>query len=494
MQSFLWAIGSLVILVPIIYFLPLGISLRGKWLVIIISFILGLTGLLAKAIFPLWKTILMLLLLMGLVVYFIEKKLGSVMFLPEGPASGKAKEIEPQKEVIEDWVISEKLEEKDSIKDEVEVLTEDNLEMSNDDSFIEPISEPVLQVTETYSENVSEELDDGKEDISFIQVREKLLEAEDNFIEEMDISSKEDSDATEFEGLMNLKLETLSNNGMSEHNESDTDDETISEYFNSLVEENNIDKEDLDATDLDKVFIHLNEESLEMVVAAPETENDIQEIEEQLAEKIFDLDSSAEPNFNKIVIDEQVNQDWSGSEIVKEDDDEEQMLKELLGGMPTTMVSYIDVKEIEEELVKDALNEEEAFVVGFDSGNEVEAMEESSEVGISEPEVQEDTNKSIGQDLAHKELLHTMVSQLELISKKLEPQEFEKLIQEHMHEQLPVHDYYTFASLLITHYIRMKKFDELEKLISSISSKVKGYAILEQELEFIYNRYCVKIQ
>lgn len=477
MQSFLWAIGSLVILVPLIYFLPLGISLRGKWLVIIISFILGLTGLLAKGIFPLWKTILMLLLLLGIVVYFIDKKLGGLLFLPEGSSPGKDEDYDPQMEEIEDWEISEIQVEKFSTKEELKSLTEDNPEISKDDNFIEPISEPVLPTVAAYMENESEQLKDWNEDISFIQNRNQLLEAKDDFIEEMDLTPKENPYETEFEELLNRELVLQTIDGVSENNQSDTDTETISEYFNSLVEENKLDKEDLTETNLDNVFMDLNEG---MLGSDSESGNEVDDAEVQLAEKIFDLNTPVELDYIENPVGDQVNQELSVSEISKGVDEEEQLLEGLMGSMPTTNTSVEEVEEKEEEFINNVVRVE----------TEEAAIEETSEIGISDPEELEDTNTNIGQDVVHKELLHTMVSQLEIISKKADPMEYEKLIKEHMHERLPVYDYYTFASLLITHYIRKKKFDELEKLISSISSKVKGYAILEQELEYIYNRYC----
>ncbi|MGX6442936.1 hypothetical protein ACWM35_06850 [Neobacillus sp. K501] len=488
MQSFLWAIGSLLILVPIIYFLPLGITLRGKWLVIIISFILGLTGLLAKTIFPLWKTILMLLLLMGIVVYFIEKKLGTVLFLSETHIPGNEKEFDSYEEEIEDWEISEKQVEKSSTKEELEVLPENDLEIDKDESFIEPIFEPALPVASTSVEKENEQLVDWDEDISFIQDRNQLLEDQVNSFEEIDLTPKEDSEMAEFEELMEQPLVIVSEDEP-DGDQTDTDVESISEYFNSLVEEDNLDKENLAETELDKVFINLKKESFETVVAENESAN---ELEEQLAEENFDLNSSAEPNFKKTSVETQVNQESSASEISMEVDDEELLLEELLEGMSTAPAVINKVEEKEDVVINQVSFDEEPFMLDFESETEEVALEETSELGISVPEVQKDTNKNIEQAIIRKELLNTMVSQLELISKKVDSLEYEELIKEHMHEQLPVHDYYTFASLLISHYIRMKKFKELEIFISSICNKVKGYAILEQELEYIYNRYCEK--
>jgi hypothetical protein len=498
MQSFLWAIGSLLILVPIIYFLPLGITLRGKWLVIIISFILGLTGLLAKTIFPLWKTILMLLLLMGIVVYFIEKKLGTVLFL-ESPNPETKKENNPLEEQMGDWEISEKLVEQFSSKEEVEVPPENDQGNYKDDSFIEPISEPSLPVAITSLEKENDQLDEWDEDISFIQDRNQLLEDKDDFMEEVDITSQEEMYVAEFEELMNQPLDMVTNESEFENNQTDSNNETLSEYFNSLVEENNLDKEELAANELEQVFIDLNQESLEIGVIVPDSEQDsdgeLEEADEQLADKIFDLNGSAEPNFIKSTVEqedyfEELTAEMS-SEIESQLEVEEQLLEELLGDKPNSFESLKDGGDKGEDLNHPDINEE-TYLLDFESEAEEAEMEEISELGISVPKEQEDINKKIEQAVVHKELLNTMVTQLELIRKRVDPQEYEQLIKEHMYERLPVHDYYTFASLLISHYIRKKKFNELEMLISSIRNKVKGYAILEQELEYIYNHYCGK--
>ncbi|USK53925.1 hypothetical protein LIS82_20300 [Cytobacillus solani] len=80
MENLLLAVISLVILVPIIYFLPLGLSSKGKILVIIISFFLANLGLLAQLSFPLWQTSLILLLLVFLSSIVIDSRLRKIIY------------------------------------------------------------------------------------------------------------------------------------------------------------------------------------------------------------------------------------------------------------------------------------------------------------------------------------------------------------------------------------------------------------------------------
>ncbi|KOP83611.1 hypothetical protein AMS60_14605 [Bacillus sp. FJAT-21945] len=80
MENLLLAVISLVILVPIIYFLPLGLSSKGKILVIIISFFLANLGLLAQLSFPLWQTSLVLLVLVFLSSIVIDSRLRKIIY------------------------------------------------------------------------------------------------------------------------------------------------------------------------------------------------------------------------------------------------------------------------------------------------------------------------------------------------------------------------------------------------------------------------------
>ena len=415
MQSFIWAIGSLLILVPIIYFLPLGISSRGKWMVISISFMLGILGLMAKDIFSLWKISLMLVLLLGLIAYFIEKKFGSELFITANTAGDEEKPVLEINQGI-DAKVSDGYNEITPKVDEFESLQEDfsiRSNISGIDSDIDGpdatiYNESVPEIEETLIEDLQDEFQDELQD-------EFQVELQDGFQDELQddyIALVKDQD--EDEELLAMEIFDLkASNDAINYDKHDQREE---------MDETPIDSSHLD---LDSV---LNEE-------------------DQLAEEIFDL---------KTLMDES-----NDNEVIKEGEMEE--------------IEEIAVSPIPEELEE---NIEEEF----------NALD-SSEIEITSIEVEKDANTK-DQPKVPKEMLYTMIAQLEIIGKKADAQEYEQLIKEHMHERLSVHEYYTFASLLIEHYIGIKQFDKLERLIHALRNKVKGYPILEQETEFIYNRYC----
>jgi len=80
METMIWAIGSMVALMLIISFLPLGYTLKGKFFVVIASFILSLGGLVAVSTFPLWQTALMLFGLIFFTAYFMNNRMGTLIY------------------------------------------------------------------------------------------------------------------------------------------------------------------------------------------------------------------------------------------------------------------------------------------------------------------------------------------------------------------------------------------------------------------------------
>ncbi|TCJ02440.1 hypothetical protein [Cytobacillus praedii] len=103
MENLLLATLSLVILVPIIYFLPLGLSSKGKIVVTFVSFFLAIIGLLAQLSFPLWQTSLVLLVLVFLSSIVIDSRLRKIIY----PLSEK-KNVHSHDEITQDLIESEK--------------------------------------------------------------------------------------------------------------------------------------------------------------------------------------------------------------------------------------------------------------------------------------------------------------------------------------------------------------------------------------------------
>lgn len=80
MQIIIWAFCSMLVLMLIISFLPLGFTFKGKLLISIIGFVLALGGLAAVTTFPMWQTAMMIAVLIFFSAYFMDRRVGFVLY------------------------------------------------------------------------------------------------------------------------------------------------------------------------------------------------------------------------------------------------------------------------------------------------------------------------------------------------------------------------------------------------------------------------------
>jgi hypothetical protein len=80
MQTIIWALGSMLVLMLIITFLPLGYTIKGKLLITLVGFVLALGGLAIATIFPIWQTVLMLVALIFFVAYLMDSRIRSFLY------------------------------------------------------------------------------------------------------------------------------------------------------------------------------------------------------------------------------------------------------------------------------------------------------------------------------------------------------------------------------------------------------------------------------
>ncbi|WP_147532514.1 hypothetical protein [Bacillus marasmi] len=83
MESYVFAGIALLILIPILYFLPMGFTFKGKVFVVLASLLIGVFGLISVAIFPVWQTALILLLFVSSLAYLMSKRNQEWMYVPE---------------------------------------------------------------------------------------------------------------------------------------------------------------------------------------------------------------------------------------------------------------------------------------------------------------------------------------------------------------------------------------------------------------------------
>ncbi|PLR93706.1 hypothetical protein [Bacillus sp. T33-2] len=79
MEALVFAILSLVVVIPAIVFLPLHLTRNGKLVLILVSLVIALIGTAANAVLPVWQTILAVSLLAVSIGYILERRIANVI-------------------------------------------------------------------------------------------------------------------------------------------------------------------------------------------------------------------------------------------------------------------------------------------------------------------------------------------------------------------------------------------------------------------------------
>jgi hypothetical protein len=134
METLIWGFGSMVVLLLIILVLPLGFSIKGKLLVALTSFFLALGGLAAYTVVPFWETALLLIILIFMISYVMQRRLGK-LFLKENSS------------YVEELIIREDVETtKDFSHDEIE-----NIE-SKIDKYTPKLGQVTMEIVQESSD------------------------------------------------------------------------------------------------------------------------------------------------------------------------------------------------------------------------------------------------------------------------------------------------------------------------------------------------------
>lgn len=178
MESLIFALVSLIILVPILIGLPLGLNTRGKLTLIVVAFFIAIIGNLANNIFSLWQSGLMVALLAFLVAYILDKRMGSSIYVHT--RSDKKVEMVEYKAVSEN---RSELEESDhilpdSLPNLMEVNQTETIEKEEliPEPYVENIEfkhDDTLNKEKVNTNNMDFSMDEGiEEDLSFLLNRD----------------------------------------------------------------------------------------------------------------------------------------------------------------------------------------------------------------------------------------------------------------------------------------------------------------------------------
>ncbi|WP_077618957.1 hypothetical protein [Bacillus sinesaloumensis] len=492
MEYLIFGIISLLLIFPIVYFLPVGFTKRGKLLVLVSAFIIFIIGLAARAIMGVWQTGIVLILLAIGFTYILATRFERQIF--EKNEDNQESEKKMIKFELEDDIEKE-------IRSSSKVIhgedTQPIVETNQQDSSSLP--EEIVEVNQVDTNPIDETLD---EPIEMEELSEGNNTLDDELVHEEIMDEPEEKtsmDSSIDDLLKELEMELENKNDESNDdviNEPDVDQQQDNGPFEldeiAVIED--ISHIEPEHDDIDFASLQVNNEDKGNDGNGSSDEDSTETIVEDSTEELnlnTHLDSAIEEEIQNELsnVDEIEEVDPLDSDISVFEEDELDEEEETTNEPELIRNDEIEIEEINsiesqpenestnESFETDTLDEDTFNSDRIDIIDENE-LEERDQVNLDEP------------DVTKQLLFNTMVSQIRLYRKQLSRTEYEKVIIEHLHPQLSDHDYYTFVSLLIDHYIETKQYEELSTLISQNMDRFEKYPVILQEIKFLLKEYC----
>jgi hypothetical protein len=193
---FLFAFISIFLLLPLLWFMKLGISKKGKVIIICSSLIISLLVIVTQITYPIWQSALICLLLMAIIAYFLNNRFANIIFEMNDYRTEFDKVNlhfdfeEESDDRFNDW-------EEDEEKLLIENILEEVLDEKQDqiiENNLEEIIEEVVDENDTVDDSLLEsllekELSEQKDQVDAIDLTQ--LDIDELILEEIEIPKKE---------------------------------------------------------------------------------------------------------------------------------------------------------------------------------------------------------------------------------------------------------------------------------------------------------------
>jgi hypothetical protein len=538
LESFVFALASLLLLVPIFYFLPLGIPGKGKILLIAASFFLSLLAMMASVQFHVWQSLLLVCLMALVTAYLLEKKLASFFQLGyessgdelerekqdyqpenneyyielgnspeekagsaiEGNLNSEAEEYESfqapadsvteeKTDILDSWELKESHELE--LKDSQEVSEsgskhpgedEEASELLDDLEFLEKKIDQMAVAEGKEEQQVSEKNEENlpEDSFSYLSEIEELMEGEDGSSAEKgsernaEVLDKPSEPADFLFGSHLSEIEELMGHEGEDESSAETSTESnnaeelnkTSKPANVLFDSNLTETEELwlledDDTEVKAadVSVQGHEDVTASAVGLDDEETENEQIDEPIGE-IIQAETSSDSDVSI-----QGQNEWEELETIEAPFGQDESEMEELPGQPAKEHNHVAIEN----------DAEAGYPAGPEPGPEMEA---------------EDLHKrKKGNIELQQQMILSVVSQLRLSRQSIGQYEYEIVLKEQLKPSLDFKHYYSFASLLIEHYIQTKELDKLQELLQDLSSKSGGNPVIKEEINFLVQKY-----
>lgn len=186
MDRLLWAISTGLLTVLIVYFLPLGITKKGKIVVPLMGLLLALIGLTAINTFSIWLTLLILIVLIFFAAYLLDQRMGAFIFETNDSLQGQEEENASLDFVIMETVSNRELDNSNDNNSRIQPRSQNDSgnrnkkDLKTDSEFptIEPIEDDItflLNRSVKMEEEINKKVEEPKHDVDYLSEIEELL-------------------------------------------------------------------------------------------------------------------------------------------------------------------------------------------------------------------------------------------------------------------------------------------------------------------------------
>jgi membrane protein implicated in regulation of membrane protease activity len=466
LKHVIFTIIAFILAIPILLILPVGLSWSGKIAALIIALLLSLLALVAKSFFPMWQLVLLLGLLMIAMTYLLHRQFAHVFYAAEKMDDDEDDELEEQEEQINNASSFATLENTDMLHEEEAVRVDEEI------------------VPQTKQENNVSQKSAAVEQEEIITVDELPLEIA------ADIDQIETTAAHEFpwenektEQSEMVEISKLSPAVVTEEKQAEAATESGLPWETA---------ENVNTDEAEK----LHEWPFEM-----ETN-----IEQSTDIPFYELPPTVTPEMeeNLVVAD-------GAKEMAERDGEENRLHISPEEWMVLTDPLAGEENDVEwDDILSEKTESQEVIQPSFSSGNEemlqektdekaqrtkwhVDELSQENEYGLEEEEqviAAKENDVNVAEHVSaispvQSEILQTVVTELQLNRKYMDPLEYEQRIIQCLQTPLPDYDYYVFACLLIEHYLLEKQYSKLASLLAELKEKFHSYPMIQEEIEFL---------
>jgi membrane protein implicated in regulation of membrane protease activity len=458
LKHVIFTIIAFILAIPILLILPVGLSWSGKIASLIIALLLSLLVLVAKSFFPMWQLVLLLGLLMVAMTYLLHRQFAHVFY-----AANKMDEdeLEEQDELSENTDV---LHEEEAVQVNEEIVPQTNSANNVSQKSTEVEQDEIITVDELPLEIAADmEQAEITAEQEFPWENEKNTEQSEMVeISELPPAAATDEKQTEDVAESDLPWETVENDNT---NEADNFNEWPLEMEINIERNTDMPFDELPPTitpDMEENLVVVSD-GTQKTAASDGEENRLHISPEEWSMLTKPL--AMEENEQST----EIEADGFGWEDILSEKTES---KEAASSQAKVLREKVDGKAQEAQIAEWNDNEW--------------PQENESELGAKEQAISASLAESFTATRpVQSEILQTIVTELQLNRKYMDPLEYEQRIIQCLQPPLPDYDYYVFACLLMEHYLLEKQYGKLASLLAELKEKFRSYPIIQEEIQFL---------